>query len=421
MDAKTLDTPKDKPAKRRSKLTKTVVEALQPEAVHYVHWDTMLPGFGVRVMHSGTRAFVFNYIAGKKERRQTLGRFPVLTVDKARKAAQALAVAVAGGADPLEEKQKKRREGPEPTVADLVARAMSEHYAKRSASMRRNVETLAKLYLLPALGRRTVASVTHHDIGEIFRKIGQGHGETPAAPFQANRFLSLCSKLWTLAARWGLSPAASFNPASRRLHDAFAEPRRGQGLSKSQLAGVGSVIAADHDRATASAFLFTLLCGCRPGEAMAAKWADIDPETRTWTLPASKTGPRSVTLGAAALALLAEQPRRGVWVFMRPDAAAPVKSFRYLWNRCLEAAQLPEGVRVYDAVRHTWASTAAELDVPEDTRKLIMGHAASGVHSRYVHRSGSLRAAADLVSNWLAGAVANEEEGGAKVLQFATA
>jgi hypothetical protein len=59
--------------------------------------------------------------------------------------------------------------------------------------------------------------------------------------------------------------------------------------------------------------------------------------------------------------------------------------------------------------------------VPEDTRKLIMGHAATGVHSRYVHRSGSLRAAADLVSGWLARAVAGEEEGGAKVLQFATA
>ena len=75
-------------------------------------------------------------------------------------------------------------------------------------------------------------------------------------------------------------------------------------------------------------------------------------------------------------------------------------------------AELPEGLRLYDATRHTFATTAAELEVPRDVRQLLMGHAVSrDAHDRYVHAVGVLLRAADLVAGELSAAL--RSEGGA--------
>ena len=45
------------------KLTKTIVEALEPAVNRSgtVHWDSQLAGFGVRVFPSGAKKFVLKY------------------------------------------------------------------------------------------------------------------------------------------------------------------------------------------------------------------------------------------------------------------------------------------------------------------------------------------------------------------------
>ena len=74
-------------------------------------------------------------------------------------------------------------------------------------------------------------------------------------------------------------------------------------------------------------------------------------------------------------------------------------------------AELPKGVRLYDATRHTFATTAAELEVPRDVRKRLMGHAIGrDAHDRYLHPVKVLLRAADLVSGELSAALRGEEE-----------
>jgi integrase len=87
-----------------------------------------------------------------------------------------------------------------------------------------------------------------------------------------------------------------------------------------------------------------------------------------------------------------------------------------------EHAELAQGLRLYDATRHTFATTAAELEVPRDVRQLLMGHAVSrDAHDRYVHATGVLLRSADLVAGELAKALRGEEEGAAPVLMFRAA
>jgi integrase len=128
-----------------------------------------------------------------------------------------------------------------------------------------------------------------------------------------------------------------------------------------------------------------------------------------------------VILGQSAVEVLAGLDRLGPWAFSRHGAGGKhLPSLRPLWERVAARAELPAGVRLYDASRHAFGTAAAELDVDREVRKLLMGHApGTDAHDRYTHRSRSLVAAADLVSGWLAAALRREPEPAAKVLPHA--
>lgn len=58
------------------KLTKTTVEAAQPKPERYVIWDSEIKRFGLLVLPSGVKSFVYDYRNrhGRK-RRITIGKF----------------------------------------------------------------------------------------------------------------------------------------------------------------------------------------------------------------------------------------------------------------------------------------------------------------------------------------------------------
>lgn len=390
------------------KITKKLVDTIQADpARDILVWDTDTAGFGLRVSRGGVKSYVFQYKIHGRARRMTLGEHGrALTLDAARKLAVSRRLAVQAGGDPATEAETAAAA---PIVRDLATRYLQEHASKKSASTRRAAEMLFRLYLLPALGSRKVASVTWNDLNAIHRKLGH-------APYQANRLLALASKAWALAARWGWFPRDLPNPA--RGHDRHPEQPRGRALNREQLAQLGAALDQEPEGASSVAALrFCLLTGCRPGEALAAKWQDVDLTARVWRLPAAKTGPRAVYLGTPAVEVLSGLPRVGSWLFVGRSGDAPLVSLRALWERVAARAELPEGLRLYDATRHTFATTAAELEVPRDVRQLLMGHAAGReAHDRYVHATAVLLRAADLVASELARALRGEEEPSAKVL-----
>src|SRR3546814_14649401 len=68
------------------KLTKRAIDALvPPKAKQVILWDTGVKGFGLRIMASGIKTFVVQYRNAECiMRRMNLGRFGVMTVDRAR-------------------------------------------------------------------------------------------------------------------------------------------------------------------------------------------------------------------------------------------------------------------------------------------------------------------------------------------------
>ena len=285
------------------KLTKRSVEALGVRATNYIAFDAELPGFGVRVMPSGKRFFLVQYRRHGRTRRVMLGQFGPLTAEVARRRALTLlAQARSGGLDPAAERDALRQSF---TVGQLGARFLNEHVAVRckpttQSEYRRSVE----LFIDPFFGKQRVRSVTTADVAEL-------QGTLSHIPYQANRTLGVLSKMMNLAEIWGLRDRHS-NPCEDIQR--YPEHKRERFLSLQEVKALGHVLdGAESDGSegnyACTAFRLLLLTGCRLSEIQKLKWAHVYLDERELRLPDSKTGAKTVHLGAAAIALLRSLPR----------------------------------------------------------------------------------------------------------------
>ena len=214
------------------KLTEKLVRELTaPGNGNRIVYDTEVRGFGARITAAGSRSFVLNYRINGRERRHTIGQFPVWSVRTAREEAAKLKRDIDRGRDPVGEREEARSA---PTVAELADRYLAEHAeAKKKASSveedRRNLRSHVK----PELGDLKVAGVTSEDIARL-------HSLMRRTPVAANRTLSLLSKMFVLAETWKLRPQNT-NPC--RGIDRYPEHSRERLISPEELTRLGDVLA----------------------------------------------------------------------------------------------------------------------------------------------------------------------------------
>lgn len=374
------------------KLTKRAVEGAKPTVRDAFLWDVEVPGFGCKVTPKGRRIFVLQYWANGRSRRVTLGRYGVeLTVDQARTKAKGLRGQVADGGDPAAARAKARAM---PTLTEFAERYLIEHAMakKKPLSIEADRRNLDK-HILPALGRLRVNSITRADVARF-------HAAMRATPTLANRCLALLSKMFSLSEAWDFRPDGS-NPT--RHVQKYRERKIERFLSEAELARLGAVLVAaaqagEHPSVVA-AIRMLLLTGCRRNEILTLKWAYVDLERGSLRLPDSKTGPKTVLLGAPALELLAGLPRSAGHPYVLPGKV-PGKHYVGLekaWFRLRKRAGL-EDVRLHD-LRHTHASVGAGSGESLILIGALLGHRQAATTQRYAHLSDNpLRAAANRIS-----------------------
>ena len=145
------------------KLTKRNVDAFRPGDIPVYVFDTDLPGFFLRVMPSGAKAWGFQFRAGSgrgaPKKRVTIAGFGTLTPEEARAAARLLAADVTKGSDPAEEKAARARETKVSALIDLYeARGCVVQRGKRLGEP---MKLLTKAYTLARLRhpRRATARI----------------------------------------------------------------------------------------------------------------------------------------------------------------------------------------------------------------------------------------------------------------------
>ena len=103
-------------------LSKRVLDRLSVNGKDAIFWDRDLAGFGIRVYPSGKKVFVVHTRAFGRSKRVTLGRYPELTPEAARKNATAVIARIKKGEPPVPPEP-----APVPMVADLAERYHREY------------------------------------------------------------------------------------------------------------------------------------------------------------------------------------------------------------------------------------------------------------------------------------------------------
>jgi Arm DNA-binding domain len=89
-------------------LTARYLDLLKPQRKRYEVFDTIVPGFAIRVTPAGHKSFTLYYRHHGRIRRVGLGRYPDILLADARKAATQHRGRIFDGADPAEEKKAER-------------------------------------------------------------------------------------------------------------------------------------------------------------------------------------------------------------------------------------------------------------------------------------------------------------------------
>ncbi|MCW5685519.1 MAG: site-specific integrase [Pseudolabrys sp.] len=409
------------------RITKRIVDVLQPKSREFTLWDTAVRGFGVRVRPTGSKSYVVVYRSGAGRgapvRRYTIATVGKIPPESARDRAKVILGAVAHGHDPAAQKATERGA---PTIAELADQFMAEHVrAKRKGRTAEFYRDILDRIVKPALGTSKADKLTRLQMGRL-------HSSLAETPFQANRMLAVVGSMYTFAGQVGI---VSENTNPTRGIGRFKESRRERFLTSEELGRLGSAIReaetsgipwevdeskpnAKHvpkstrvtkiDPSAAAALRLLLFTGCRLREILHLRWEHVDFERRCLFLPDSKSGRKTIILNAPALEVLNKLERIGPYVVPGDHPEKPRHDLKRPWDTVNKRAGLV-GVRLHD-LRHTYASFGAGGGIGLPIIGRLLGHAHSATTARYAHLDNDpLRCASEAISGSIAAALEGEK------------
>ena len=368
----------------KQKLTKRVVESIPPDGNRdVVVWDTVLPGFGVRVKSSGTRSYLVQYRNRHgRSKRSTIGQHGRITLDQARKQAKQLFADVGAGNDPVTERRAARDA---PTMNQLLDRYITDHVEiHNKARTQAEFKRIVKLHIRPALGSLKAAGVTRQDVDRL-------HKSLRSTPRLANTVLSVLSKSFNLAELWGMRPDSS-NPA--RLIKRYPERKRARYATDEELRRLGAALHwVEQEQSEHPSVIYAIrllaLTGCRLSEVIALQWDDVQFDSHQLNIRDAKAGGRLQSVGTVTMKTLAELPRHdgSPWVLPHADASRhlPDYTLKKAWRRIRALADLDD-LRLHD-LRHTVGTFAGQTGANAFLIRDKLGHATTAMTNQYVNHS----------------------------------
>lgn len=297
-------------------------------------WDAAVPGLGLRVTPAGSRSFVFQFrsIAGEQGK-VTIGRYPSMTVEEARKIARQHRVLVDTGGNPSHDRHELRRAA---SVADYADIYLGSYASQRqlAESTIREARSVLSRFVLPKFGNRKLDSLRPSDVAAMMANARDSSG-----PGQANRLKAVLSKMCNLAI---LDEVLTSNPC-RAIENCRIE-RRWDHLSSSQVSALLAACDAYQDQVAANVVRLLLFTGARLREVLKAEWDQFDLVNGIWTKPSAHTKSRRVhrlALPLEAVAIVRSMQQGALserWLFPGRDPAKHRADFKRPWTAILTLA-----------------------------------------------------------------------------------
>jgi integrase len=393
-----------------ARISKRVVDASQPGPKPVFTWDSALPGFGLLVLPSGVKSYIFQYRNTEgRSRRATIAKVGALTPDQARTTAEDMAAQVKAGGDPLDAKRAARDAL---TVGQLLdAYLESQAFKGKAESTKRTDKGRIIRHLRPLLGHRHADKLQPEDVRKAFASIRDG--KTALTEKTRHRGLARvrggegaarkCILLLAAIYNWGqgerlvtISPTAGVEIGADGERDVVLDregyARLFQALSRmedekrirSSVAAVIRVIA---------------MTGARLSEIAALRWRHVDFQAVRIVLPpaAHKTGrkigkPRVIYLPVAAQEIITDQGPGDPDAFVfKPSKGEGPLSLKKPWSLLHAEAKLPAGLGIH-GLRHSLATLFAMTGAQASQVMAALGHRNLSTSQKYIHFAESARA-----------------------------
>jgi integrase len=349
-------------------------------------WDGAQRHFGVRVSQGGAKSFIILLGSG---RRQSIGRFPTISLSSARARAKEL----------LAEQTLGKTRPKFIAFDDALKTFLTECEKKNRPRTLRDYARLLKSHF--AFGPKNLAEISRHDIRRKLEKLNGVQSEQ-------NHAVAVLKTFFKWAVRHGYIEQ---NPT-----DAFATIKRlprERVLSDDELRLV--VRTALEGSSTFSHIVALLvLTGQRRSEVAALRWEWINKDERTITLPAFHTkNKRTHTFpyGRMVAEILERIPHQSGYLFpaARDQAKGKPATVFNGWGKPKVAFDVlcnVSGWQLHD-LRRTFASKLASLGISLPTIEKLLNHVSGsfgGIVSVYQRHNWlpEMRAAIAVWDEWLA-------------------
>ena len=351
------------------RLTQRRVDALKPDKKTLDIRDSVIRGFGVRILPSGRKRYFLHRQVDGKRVWHSIGDTEDVTLACARERAASL---LALRSRPDEASCTAFASILFEDVANEVFHRYKRHW--KPSTLKINLRYLRN-QILPWFKGHAIGDITRRDVQRWFASLH-------ATPVTADRSAPVLSVIFRQAEAYGYRPEGS-NPCTGIKR--YRRRNRERFLNHDEIRRLSRVLDEGRKKRPllAAVVRLLLLTGCRKSEILTLKWSDYR-EGKLY-LRDSKTGPRTVWLSSPARRVLDRLPRRGCWMFpshrgKRPLSTAALDQF---WYDVRAEAGITD-VRCHD-LRHTYASVALAHGETILTIGKLLGHTDSATTLKYTH------------------------------------
>lgn len=384
-----------RPRAVRPPITKRMVDEAKPQARRYLIFDGSLHGLALKVEPSGAKVWVVQKSQAGRSIRVTVGPFPDLTVDQARREAQGIVAKLVRGGDPTAEKReaieaRRQAQRQAMTVAALWARydadEIAAHNKPATAALKRR---MWKRRIEPAIGRLPVREVAGHDLATLVRGALRfdPKGNVAGGKAAAGNLYRLLHHLFAKALAWRMRPLELGHPL-----DGIEQPRvprRERLLSDDELRALLAAVARSKSAPQVRTTIrLAAVTGWRIEEILTLRWDYLRGDLGEVRFLDTKSGFSARPLSPAALAILEGIERRPGVPWVLPgirDAAKPLDYDTVHKAICRASDQAGLARITPHVLRHRVTTDVASASPNIRTGMSVTGHKSAQAFLGYVH------------------------------------
>ena len=360
-------------------------------------------GLYLEVSAAGGRYWRLKYRHGGKEKRQSFGVYPEVSLKTARERQTKARAILARGDDPAAAKRDAAAQAQREAAVtfDAVAREWLGHQSGRwTADTLDAIRKSLEAAVLPKIGARPMAHIRPREVMDIVKGIdARGAGET------AGRVLQRVKAVFRYAV---VHDRIESNPMLDLKPSELLKPRqvrhRAALVDKDLPAFLAMLDAYQGDPTTKAALRLLMLTAVRPGELRGARWAEIDTAAAEWRIPAERMkmkAPHVVPLSPAALAVLAGmKPISGAGELVFPSPFYPGKTLSENTLNSALARMGYKGEHTAHGFRALFSTVANECGHDGDVIERQLAHVERNDVRAAYHRATYLKDRARLMTWW---------------------